>query len=288
MSGKKLENQILWVILILTLFALFVVTFETFKFDIDRVSLLIATFGAIGAVAAAVAAARSANIAKVAIDAQKKQFEKSIEPYLVPIMNKFTVYGDATSIEIVVARWDKKDHRIEFNEDLEIPLINVASGVAKNVVVDFEINNYKDIVHNYEKNSSSAEREILKLTLSEEDDKSKSDRVTMNINLGGYNSVNLLVASNFKKQEFPFIHKDMHEQMKIDVPELFIVLNNLSLYDAFTGHRKSNPELILNITCQDLADKEYEFSYRINLIDAYYDSDPNYKTEIKMLVAKHL
>ena len=55
----------------------------------------------------------------------------------------------------------------------------------------------------------------------------------------------------------------------------------------YKGRLVTKPELIMNITCQDLADNYYEFNYRIYLRNSrYFEDSQSSRMEIKMSVDK--
>lgn len=242
--------------------------------------------GTIGTVSAASAAAISTQIAKKSIRKQDEQFQKTIEPYLVPQFPIFRIDHSLRSSNFLFSRWDNKISLEERVKAVKVPLLNIGNGVAKEIEIEFEIQDLNQIVEIY-KTSNLNDFMDDRLGNVEIDiydgDALPFPRVLFMGRNEPYRAFLTEELERFHKYNIPFLKKEDGEGTTIEIPYAFIMLSNIWCHTNLRGINIPKPKLLLKVTCEDLSNKIHHFNYLICILNTHSIQFPN-KSEFLELI----
>lgn len=247
----------------------FIMYREEFNWNKENVEAVTVVLGMIGTVAAAIVAAYAANISKKTLERQEKEFRRSLEPLLALKVNEFEFTIDFDNPSFFSKDWAKDVAGLgEFLQEINIPLINLSNGVARDIEVVTQVTNHEEIVGKFNEYNRKPEFEM-------EYENDEDAIVIHNVSiidgqsLGGSASYRY---RNFEPQKFVYISKETNEtNIKIKIPSLYMALSNIYLYSCFYLEEVEFPTVLIRVKCKDIAGLTYNFNYSLTLGIRHFD-----------------
>ncbi|MBO1515589.1 hypothetical protein [Metabacillus bambusae] len=226
---------------------------------VEQATFLVSLFGMIGTVVAALAAYFSANTAKKSLERQEAQFKKSLEPLIVPKAMKYNKIVNFNDLDFIDSIWCEEGlEKINSRGTLEIPLLNLSNGIAKDIKIRTELIDYEEVVkailsHEFEK-MDKFEAELI------EGFNKNIIKVDAETKISGKYA--MFPVEKYIEQEILYLTNE-GENFSVTIPEIFIVLQNFYIYLAHIEKIPNmlSPKLLFYIAYLDIAGNNYELQY---------------------------
>lgn len=291
---KKRYDNIYFLLSILFLLFIFVLIYymyqQKFEWNSDNISIFITGLGALATFAAASAAAWAAWTAKNSLLEQSAANERAVKPYLI-LQDKSYQVDISSRQHPFMFNWDsgeklKRSIKKEFNSYLQIH--NISDGIAKKVVVKTSVKNYLPFLEKI--NSLETTSNGMKLT-----SKTLEDGALM-LNINGevktrdykFNEYDNMFYLGESTQRFTALGIKKEEKTLIKVPQAFMILINFYISKEFRINESiSLPYLEVDISCESIQEKEYNFKYCIQIASYHineniFNEDRNIQFDIKV------
>lgn len=232
---------------------------------VEWATILISLFGMVGTVGAAIAAMQSSSIASKTLKEQTNNNKTLLKPFIVVEEKEFE-FSVHDNEPFYLLNWDTGDFNLKDSSNsigIDLNVLNLSKGIAKNVKVNFEMDNYQTFIskliesNNYDNFTFSIDdhrflKETSALYLKGEfSNETRKKRLN-----------NVFRLENFPTQKFIFLPEFVNGQTnKVQFPPVFFVLYNLYFRLDPSINFDEYLNLKIRIECQDVVGNDYTFNY---------------------------
>ncbi|MEI3607088.1 hypothetical protein SPD48_15425 [Pseudogracilibacillus sp. SE30717A] len=230
----------------------------------DQGYFLISLFGMTGTVGAAIAALLSADIAKKSLQRQEEHFNKSLEPLIVPKAMTYARKVNFDNVNFIYNNWNETKSG-NFNlryEDVEIPLLNLSNGIAKDIKIKSEVIKYDELIKVIQ-NTKLKSFDILDIKFIDEYNK-KGFLINAQNKISGLYEDHPIEL--FSEQEILYL-TNKGDNLSVKIPKSFVVFQNLYIYLSYIEKTPNlmAPMLVFTIDYKDIAGNSYTAKYTMKV-----------------------
>jgi hypothetical protein len=221
---------------------------------------MVSLFAMMAAVGASISAIINALTARRNFNEVSENNRRALKPFLI-IRNKEVnlTYKDEEVLHWL--NWDTMTYDLEENSIKDVTyleLANISNGIAKNVVINIELKNQKNLIDSLA--TTKNPDPYMYLILSElEDEKIK---VEYQIKVG---SNGIEIYDKNVNEETKFIAVEKGNDYKVTLPPFFMVLFNFYFNKPDATSHENLPYLEIRIDYEDIAGNKYNQNYKFNV-----------------------